>query len=87
MVEQILPYMRLEQMAKPLTFLELGAFDGIHASNTLYLEHCLGWRGLLIEPHPDAFARLALNRPRSWTIGSAVSDSCGQLFWPKWLWR
>ena len=77
MKEQILPFAHLDKMAKPLTFLELGAFDGLHASNTLHLEHCLGWRGVLIEPHPDAFDRLALNRPRAWSLGSAVSNACG----------
>ena len=75
-VEQILPFAHLDEMDKPLTFLELGAFDGLHASNTLHLEHCLGWRGLLIEPHPDAFDRLALNRPRAWSLGTAVSNAC-----------
>jgi FkbM family methyltransferase len=61
---------------QPPTFLEIGAYDGLHASNTLFLEHCLGWRGLLIEAHPNAFERVALNRPRAWSVGSAVSDAC-----------
>lgn len=32
-------------------FVEAGAFDGFHWSNTQMLA-ALGWRGLLIEPHP-----------------------------------
>lgn len=32
-------------------FVEAGAFDGFHWSNTQMLSS-LGWRGLLIEPHP-----------------------------------
>ena len=37
---------------------------------------CLGWRGLLIEAQPSAFADLPLNRPGAVTIHSAVSDAC-----------
>lgn len=35
-------------------FVEAGAFDGFHWSNTQMLA-ALGWRGLLIEPHPVYF--------------------------------
>ncbi len=31
-------------------FIEIGAHDGIHNSNTLYLEKHKGWNGVLIEP-------------------------------------
>ena len=34
------------------TFLELGAFDGWKESNTLHLETCLGWRGILVDGQP-----------------------------------
>ena len=37
-------------------FIEAGAHDGVEASNTLYLEKKMGWRGLLVEPNPDTFA-------------------------------
>ena len=33
-------------------FVELGAYDGITSSNTLVLEKCHGWRGVLIEGKP-----------------------------------
>ena len=58
------------------TFIELGANDGL-ASNTLYLERCLGWSGLLIEGQPRTFARLRANRPASVAVGSAICDSHG----------
>ena len=37
------------------TFLEIGAFDGVTESNTIIMERCLGWRGVLVEPNPRAF--------------------------------
>lgn len=45
-------------------FVEAGANDGIDQSNTYYLEQCLGWKGLLIEPVPE-LARLARRFRRS----------------------
>ncbi|GAB4528178.1 MAG: hypothetical protein Tsb0019_30140 [Roseibium sp.] len=40
-------------------FLELGGFDGITGSNSLFFERDLGWTGLLIEPSPTRFAQAA----------------------------
>ena len=40
------------------TFVEVGAFDGVTGSNSLYFERELGWSGLCIEPNPDAFVQL-----------------------------
>lgn len=51
-------------------FIEAGANDGIHQSNTLYFERYHGWRGLLIEPIPDLAAKCKANRPR------AVVENC-----------
>ncbi len=42
-------------------FVEAGAYDGLTYSNTYLLEH-LGWRGLLVEPLPSAFAALTERR-------------------------
>ena len=44
------------------SFIELGAYDGISQSNTLHFEE-KGWRGVLIEPLPSAFAACIRNRP------------------------
>lgn len=41
------------------TFVEIGAYDGITYSNTLALELCFGWTGLLIEANPANAAKLA----------------------------
>lgn len=43
-------------------FVELGASDGIMASNTLLLETRYGWRGICIEPEQSTFNRLVRNR-------------------------
>ena len=39
-------------------FVEICANDGIHGSNTLMLERCFNWTGLLIEASPDTFIKL-----------------------------
>eukprot|EP00457_Paulinella_chromatophora_P007717 gb/GEZN01007741.1/.p1 GENE.gb/GEZN01007741.1/~~gb/GEZN01007741.1/.p1 ORF type:complete len:360 (-),score=35.26 gb/GEZN01007741.1/:397-1476(-) len=45
------------------TFVEIGGLDGVLYSNSLVLERCLGWRGLLIEGNPDNAKMLVENRP------------------------
>jgi hypothetical protein len=45
------------------SFLEVGGGNGVHASNTLFFESFLGWRGLLIEPTVCALCQLPFNRP------------------------
>jgi FkbM family methyltransferase len=46
----------------PGVYLEIGAYDGIKHSNTLYLQQ-EGWTGLLVEGNPNIFERLVQNRP------------------------
>lgn len=43
---------------QPGTFVELGALDGETLSNTVLLERCFGFRGVLIEANPTNFAQL-----------------------------
>ncbi len=45
-------------------YIDIGAFDGIHLSNTYSFER-RGWRGICVEPHPEYFPLLTQNRPRS----------------------
>lgn len=59
------------------TFVELGAYTGIALSNTLMLEHCLGWHGLLIEANPSNFARLNSSGRRAAKVHSAVCEPAG----------
>jgi FkbM family methyltransferase len=58
----------------PGHFVEIGAFNGIHLSNTKFLEDSLGWSGLLIEATPRIFKELQKNRPseKNLIIGEGV---------------
>jgi FkbM family methyltransferase len=46
-------------------YIELGAHDGIHISNTSLLEKEFGWTGILIEPVNSTFEKLLVNRPNN----------------------
>lgn len=56
-------------------FLELGAADGIRQSNTALLEYKYGWRGVLIEPQPEAFMLCRKRRKNSIVVNAFVSAS------------
>ena len=43
-------------------FIDVGAYDGNIVSNTLYIEDCLYWTGICIEPNPEVFLKLKDNR-------------------------
>lgn len=58
-------------------FVDVGAYDGIESSNTLYLERALGWTGLCIEAGREQFQSLANNRPLSLNINMAVMPYMG----------
>jgi len=42
---------------------EIGAFDGMTYSNSMFFEHSLGWRSVLIEGSRSNFEAVKLNRP------------------------
>jgi len=58
-------------------FVDAGAGDGISNSNTLFFEMERAWDGLLIEPIPEIFARMAENRPLPQKLGEALWKSSG----------
>ena len=58
------------------SFLELGAYNGVANSNTLMLEKCHGWRGVLIEGNPTSFAALQRSGRNASMVWSAVSSTC-----------
>lgn len=43
-------------------FVDLGAYDGVESSNTLFFEENLGWTGICIEPLPKIYPKLLKNR-------------------------
>jgi len=57
------------------TFVEIGAHDGTSLSNTLMLERCLGWRGVLIEGNPANFALLKSSGRASTMVQAAVCSA------------
>ena len=52
------------------TFVELGAYDGLNQTNTLWLER-RGWRGVLIEAVPDYAAACRRHRPLARVVNAA----------------
>lgn len=58
-------------------FLDLGAFDGVHGSNTRALVE-LGWSGVCVEASPFSFATLLNNSPQNVDcVNAAVMDRGG----------
>ena len=54
-------------------FLEVGAVDGVHISNTLFFERERNWTGLLIEPNRKFYDSLAKVHRRAYTINTCLS--------------
>lgn len=67
------------------TFIDIGANDGKTFSNTRALAE-RGWKGVLIEPDPEAFARLRLlydGQRGIYTYGYAISGHNGKMMLQK----
>ena len=65
--QALLPLLLALTNHRPGRFVELGAYNGIKGSNTLVLEACYGWTGLLIEANPRNFESVK-NSGRNGTI-------------------
>ena len=75
----LLPTLLSAARWRPSAFVELGALDGVSLSNTIMLERCFNWTGLLIEASPRNFAGLR-NAPRTAAkVHSAVCNQPGTL--------
>lgn len=68
----LLPLLLHAARHKPGTFVELGALDGLKYSNTLALEACFNWTGLLIEANPANAALLFKSNRTATAVHSAV---------------
>ena len=62
---------------RPGTFVEIGAYTGNSLSNTLTLERCFNWTGLLIEGNPDNFQQLLQSGRRGRKVHTAICDAGG----------
>ena len=61
-------------------FVDIGAYDGVEGSNTLFFEKELGWRGLCIEPHPKIFQKLQANRNCILSNAGAWTENTKKVF-------
>lgn len=60
------------------TFVDVGAHDGISLSNSYYLEKYRHWNGICIEPMPDTFNKLRVNRPSILSLNIAIDETEGE---------
>ena len=70
----LLPTLLRLARGRPGVFVELGALDGVMYSNTLMLERCFGWTGVLIEANPTSFESLQRAGRRATLVHSAVCN-------------
>lgn len=72
--EDLMVFLPLRCMlgGRPGTFVELGAFTGVELSNSVMLERCYNWTGLLIEASTTNFAKLAVSGRKATKVHSAV---------------
>ena len=56
-------------------FIECGAGDGEHLSNSLFFEKSRNWTGLLIEPNPTTFSDLRKKNRHSYVLNTCVSPT------------
>jgi hypothetical protein len=54
-------------------YVELGAFDGLRASNSRFFDVCLGWQGVLVEANPMIYPQLKRNRLNAHRMSFAAS--------------
>jgi len=58
------------------TYVEIGAFNGLHESNSHFFDKCLGWEGLLVEGNPISYQKVISNREFAHKMSFA--PSCGK---------
>jgi len=58
-------------------FIELGAHNGVHHSNTLALEVYKDWNGMLVEADPLLYQQMHQNRPQCLSVHAVVgTETC-----------
>jgi FkbM family methyltransferase len=68
----------------PGFYVDIGAFDPSHASNTRLLYEA-GWSGINIEPNPDQIAAFHAERPRDVTINCGVASIPSRLTYTRFI--
>ena len=63
-----------DRCARPRVFVELGALDGVSASNTMYFQRNLEWHGVLIEGMPANAAQLIKNRNAAAAFSGSIPN-------------
>lgn len=58
-------------------FIDVGAHDGKSINNTLYFETVHNWTGINIEPLPDIYKQLIINRPNCINLNVAIANKTG----------
>jgi len=71
-------YIFAEQDTVGKRFLEFGATDGYHLSNSFMLETKKGWQGVLAEPDPQWHQALKKNRPNTRIITDCIYTDTGK---------
>lgn len=60
-VFQLAVNLLMQVRQEPLSFIQVGANDGVYGDPLRSYVQRFGWRGILVEPQPDVFARLVEN--------------------------
>jgi len=58
-------------------FVDIGAADGIELSNTYLLESGANWKGICVEPNPNNYSKLIVNRPTAICCDKAIYNKTG----------
>ena len=69
----------LRLLGARMTFVEIGANDGLHMSNSYFFERYLGWRGMCVEANPHTYRQLQRHRPRCVNVNALVGPRTDQL--------
>jgi len=60
-------------------FVEIGADNGLYLSNSFFFEKIAGWKGLCVEPRPDSYKELVVNRPDCINVNAVISNTPGPM--------
>ena len=84
----LLPTLSYITGGRPGVFVEIGANDGMYMSNTIGLERCLNWTGLLIEANPTTFKTLRYHYHKgcrsAQIVNSGACEGKGNIHMTRW---